>query len=1207
LLVVLLILTGSAQVAYSQDFDPIRFEKIETGFITNTFIQDRDGFFWIGGNNGLYKYDGYTFKPYVAGPGSIAGNYVTALYEDSRGVIWAGSLSGLSVYDKATDTFTNWLHDPDDPASINSDHIGDSKQQAIVEDADSMVWIGTGNGLNRFDSTTRTFTHYQEQFIDPDIWSIYLDAEQFLWVGTSHGLHKFDPRRGRVLEQYETNNDDFASLHGKHLSSILEDRDGTLWVGTMNGGINRLEKGQKRFTHYRHDPDDDNSLSADGVLSIMEDVNGMLWFATVGGGLNLFDKGSGTFTHYLYNPDDVHGIAENYITKVYQDPLGVIWFSGLGGILHRNDPGSRKFKRYVHNPQNPDSLSKGPYIAQVIEDQEGIIWIAVGSGGLNRYDRRTRTFTHYRHDPSDPVSLPESHGQSVIEDNEGNLWVTTRNDIVLFDKQAGKVLQTYPGENWPSSPVQDSTNPEIIWYGTWGSGLLKFNRSNGEISWFVSSAEDPGEIISDNTISNMYQDDTGMIWLCTRGGGLDKFDPRTEKVVAKYKYSPTDSASISSNSVYHVFQDSVGRYWVSTDKGVDQFDPDTGKFQQYNQRNGLFPLRSASQILEDRQGYLWISGYYSGELVKFDAGAGVYKSYSTDDGLLSGIGGSFTPIQTQDGALWFYGRGGINMFHPEQIKDNSYQPPVFLTSLTQGGEPTGTGEALERVDTLQLDWRHNFFEFKAAALNYRHPEHNRYRYKLEGVDHGWFDSGNLRQGRYTGLAPGEYTLKIQGSNNDSLWSDKIVELKVIVTPPWWETWGFRGAMVILVTGLIYGGGRHRVKIIEDQKHRLEIMVEEKTRDLDERVKELGCLYGISKLVEKEHNLEEILHGTVLLIPPAWWYPEVTCAQIRVAGQVYRSYNFKETQWRQSQKITVFGRAVGTIEIYYLEEKPEIDEGPFCKEERNLINAIAERLGYIIGLKQAEEEREMLEVQLRHSQKMEAIGTMAGGISHNFNNILAAIIGYAEMVKKEMPENIKAYKYIGRVLGAAHRATDLVRQIMAFSKQKDSPKAPYPPDDLLHEVLDSIRNSIHKNIKVDEIISTDIGNINLAQSLFRTVVGNLCMNALDAMGEGHGILGVTLENIELKGEDLRGELEINPGEFVKLTITDTGHGIAAENMTRIFNPFFTTKEVGQGEGIGLSVVHGIVKKRGGRIIVESEPGKGAAFHVFLPVAEPVLSG
>lgn len=679
LLAVLLILAVSAQVTYSQHPDTIRFDKIETGFITNTFIQDSDGFFWIGGNNGLYKYDGYTFKQYVAGPGSIAGNYVTALYEDSRGLIWAGSLSGLSVYNKATDTFSTWLHDPDDPASISNDHIGDSKQQAIVEDADNMIWIGTGNGLNKFDRKSQNFTRYQEQFIDSDIWSIYLDAELFLWVGTANGLHKFDPRRGIVLEQYETKNNDSGSLHGKHLNSILVDSEGTIWTGTMNGGVNRLDKGQKKFIHYRHDPDDDTSLSDDGVLAIMEDINGKLWLATVKGGLNLFDKETGAFTHYRHDPDNSDGIGENYITNIYQDALGVIWFSSWGGILHRIDPGSRKFQSYVHNTQNSNSLSKGAFIAQMIEDQEGILWIAVGSDGLNRYDRGTRTFTHYRHDPADPASLPESHGQSVIEDTDGNLWVTTGNHIVLFDKQAGKVIQKYPAENWPSSPIQDSTNPNIIWYGTWGSGLLKFNRSNGEITWLVSSAANPDETISDNTISFMYQDDTGMIWLCTRGSGLDKFDPRTEKVVAKYKHTPMDLATIGSNSIYQVYQDSVGRYWVMTDKGFDQFDPDTGKFQRYNQQNGLIPLTSANQILEDRQGYLWISGFYSGELIKFDPDSGGYKLYSTDDGILSGIGSGFAAIQTRDGALWFFGRDGINTFRPEKIKDNSYQPPVFLT------------------------------------------------------------------------------------------------------------------------------------------------------------------------------------------------------------------------------------------------------------------------------------------------------------------------------------------------------------------------------------------------------------------------------------------------------------------------------------------------------------------------------------------------
>jgi len=157
---------------------------------------------------------------------------------------------------------------------------------------------------------------------------------------------------------------------------------------------------------------------------------------------------------------------------------------------------------------------------------------------------------------------------------------------------------------------------------------------------------------------------------------------------------------------------------------------------------------------------------------------------------------------------------------------------------------------------------------------------------------------------------------------------------------------------------------------------------ERTHDLGERIKELNCLYGISNLVEKpDISLEEIFQGLVYLIPPSWQYPEITCSRIILEDKEYKTENFKETNWKQSNEIFVTGKRMGVLEICYLEEKPEIDEGPFLKEERNLIDAITERLGHIIERMQAREEKERLEDQLQQVTKMEAIATLAGGIAH----------------------------------------------------------------------------------------------------------------------------------------------------------------------------------------------------------------------------------
>jgi len=250
------------------------------------------------------------------------------------------------------------------------------------------------------------------------------------------------------------------------------------------------------------------------------------------------------------------------------------------------------------------------------------------------------------------------------------------------------------------------------------------------------------------------------------------------------------------------------------------------------------------------------------------------------------------------------------------------------------------------------------------------------------------------------------------------------------------------------------------------------------------------------------------------------------------------------------------------------------------------------------------ERINLEEQLRQAHKTEAIGTMAGGIAHNFNNILGTILGYADMAYDDIPEANPARGYLKQTINAAGRAKELVKQIVTFSHQDNSASNTIQPSVLLSEYLNSIRDGASKNIVIEEAINSDISNIIIDPHQFKIIATNLCSNALDAMHEKGGVLAVTLKDIELKINDLAGEFSVNPGYFVMFTVSDTGQGITQKNLGKVFDPFFTTKEVGKGNGIGLSVVQGIVRKSGGLIKVESEVGKGSEFHVFLPVAETV---
>jgi nitrogen-specific signal transduction histidine kinase/CheY-like chemotaxis protein len=250
---------------------------------------------------------------------------------------------------------------------------------------------------------------------------------------------------------------------------------------------------------------------------------------------------------------------------------------------------------------------------------------------------------------------------------------------------------------------------------------------------------------------------------------------------------------------------------------------------------------------------------------------------------------------------------------------------------------------------------------------------------------------------------------------------------------------------------------------------------------------------------------------------------------------------------------------------------------------------------------AEQRRQHLELQLQQAQKMEALGTLAGGIAHDFNNILAAIIGYSEIVAAEIPKDTELYHYMERVLEAGGRARSLVKQILTFSRQSENEPKPIQVKIIIKEVLKLLRASLPVTIDIVQKIQSDAA-VMADPVQIHQVMMNLCTNAGYAMREKGGALTVILEDVHLDQAFVRRHADLKAGPYLKLSVADTGVGIAPENLNRIFDPFFTTKPKGEGTGMGLSVVHGIVTNLGGIITVNSEPGKGAGFNIYLPVIE-----
>jgi PAS domain S-box-containing protein len=250
-------------------------------------------------------------------------------------------------------------------------------------------------------------------------------------------------------------------------------------------------------------------------------------------------------------------------------------------------------------------------------------------------------------------------------------------------------------------------------------------------------------------------------------------------------------------------------------------------------------------------------------------------------------------------------------------------------------------------------------------------------------------------------------------------------------------------------------------------------------------------------------------------------------------------------------------------------------------------------------KEAEREKTQLQFQLRQAQKMEAIGTLAGGIAHDFNNILQAIIGYTEITLFQIRGPIKAKESLNEIIKACDRARDLINQILSFSRNREQKRKPIEISLMVKEVLKLIKASFPATIEIRQNIHPNSGTVEADPVQIHQIMMNLCTNAYHAMREKGGTLEVLLRPVEITPESAGKNLELTPGAYVELAVKDNGYGISADKIDRIFEPYYTTKEMGEGTGLGLAVVHGIVTSYGGAIKVHSQPGKGSVFHVYFP--------
>jgi ligand-binding sensor domain-containing protein/class 3 adenylate cyclase/predicted metal-dependent HD superfamily phosphohydrolase len=861
LLTIILAFLIQAHGVFSQN-NSIRFTNLSlrdglSQSTVNNILQDKNGLMWFCTQDGLNKYDGNTFKVYKHDPEdstSLSDNFINVLIEDSKGNLWIGAENGLNLMPKNSEKFISFgtkdglenisvktiFQDSKGQIFVGTEfglHVFNPKTkrfsvykskdgisfkgyfiQNIYEESGNL-WIGSGQGLFKInsDGKTEVFTHKvndSKTISNNIIKSIIKDIHGKIWVGTANGLNKYDPVT-KIFQRYFYKEADLQSLSSNSINFLYEDKAGVLWIATQGGGLNRYEKLSDDFSRFQFHENLAGSLSNNVVFSIYEDRTGTVWIGT-NNGISKFDRNKQNFRHYRSIPGSLAtSINSNVVWSIFEDNKEILWVGTDEGV-NRIDRKTSSVRQFMPLPKNLIDRKKSVY--SIYQDHEGVMWFGTDAG-LCHFNAENEKFVFYKPASKNDLNLSSARVYNIVEDDKKNLWIGTKEGLYLINSERNKLhlFRNQPGvkesisNNVIRSILQDHN--KNIWIGTNGGGLNKVIwHSEDSISFYAFKNREQKGDLSNNIILTINQDEFGFIWIGTYGGGLNKFDPRKEVFV-----NFTEKNGLSNNVVYSVLADHQNHIWMSTNKGISRLNPKTKRFQNYYENDGL-------------------------QSNEFNIGS-YHKS--------------------SKGEMFFGGINGFNAFFPAQISKNVIPPQVVLTDLLIFSKKAIPGEKnsplslpLNETAELKLNHKQSVVTFEFAALHYSSPEKNEYAYILEGFEDEWNYVGHRRQATYTNLDPGSYVFRVIASNSDGVWNEEGASIIVTILPPFWKTWWFRIALILLVLGAFATLYKSRIKIIESQKRHLEKLVEERTAEIFQKTRKIEAQ---KELLEKEkEKVEQLL-------------------------------------------------------------------------------------------------------------------------------------------------------------------------------------------------------------------------------------------------------------------------------------------------------------------------------------------------------------
>ncbi len=734
-------------------YDGIKFKKFyypnqHGGFMSNniTFIkEDKDKNIWIGTfDKGVIK---ITQKPerfsyFQDSSYSNQSKYTLSFYESPSGMIFAGTIDGLYVYNKDEDKFIK----------IGLHHTGVTVINAINP---NKYIVGTRYGLQEFNYIDGKYIFKPLVFHKNinQVTKILKTSKGDFLIGTSSGLYIYDSKKQEISSDFF---DEFISkkLEKIFVISLLKDSDNNFWIGT-NSGLYFINNNSKKLSLYKSDYSKSSNISYNIILSMFQDRSRVLWFGTGGIGLNKLSLKKNKFSPSLIQKENDKIIPLGHVSSIF-DEKNFLWVGLYSNEIFRLNKQESSIKKYnfdiSHLEPNRDN-----FISSLFRDSRGDFWAALRSAGIYKYDKIKDTFIRYVY--KEDAYKHHNCFIHLSEEKDKRLWIGKCTGIDVIDHEKNK-LPDFKNTLDKIIHVTGNVVYDIItdknmnvWIGT-KKGLIKYNLKDGQSHIYLHDFKNKTSL-SDSHIQSLFEDSKGRIWIGTYSNGLNRYNA----IGNDFKRYSTENG-LPDNAIYAIIEDNSGYIWLTTNNGVSQLDPQKEKFYNYDHNDGL-------QSLE------------------FNHKA-VFKG--------------------KRGKLFFGGTNGIDTIIPENVKKNTYTPPIIINSLKIENKELFQ----DKLHYLNYNNKQITFSYKVrtifigfAALDYNNPGKNQYAYKIENIDNDWNRLGTKNSITLTNTAPGNYRIRIIGSNNDSWWNKEGAFLDLIIVPPFWATIWFKLIVLSLLIMLLF--------------------------------------------------------------------------------------------------------------------------------------------------------------------------------------------------------------------------------------------------------------------------------------------------------------------------------------------------------------------------------------------------------------------